>query len=106
MLHKLMTYDGVHLDSAGRACVIVSASTPQGWMTPDEFCSSCMRMAPAWYASSAQMPDPPRRYDRSLMAGTAYCTPGSLWSEWLTRSSCLILQSTGFHRYTRTCKTK
>jgi hypothetical protein len=57
--------------------VIVRASTPQGWMMALEFCSSCMRMAPAWYASRAQMPDPPRRYDRSLICGTAYCAPAA-----------------------------
>ncbi len=59
---------------------MVSASTPQGWMMALEFCSSCMRTAPPWYASSAQMPDPPRRYDRSLIAGTAFCAPRLLSS--------------------------
>ena len=60
-------------DVAVHTCVMVSASTPQGSMMAVEFCSSCMRTAPPWYASSAQMPDPPRKYDRSLIAGTAFC---------------------------------
>ena len=39
----------------------VATLTPQGWMMVSAFCSSRARMAPAWYASSAVMPLPPRR---------------------------------------------
>jgi len=58
--HYILQMHAPH-GGGGRTAVTVATLTPQGWMMVSAFCSSSMRMAPAWYASNAVMPLPPRR---------------------------------------------